>query len=66
MKISNGLFIVCIGSFIIMLSPIYGKDGAANMPMMFTGLAIAVIGGIFVYRKIKKGKNDQDQGDDKK
>ncbi|EIA19858.1 hypothetical protein X560_1031 [Listeria fleischmannii 1991] len=66
MKIANGLFIMSIGLLIIMMSPSYGKNGAANMPFMITGIVIVVIGAVLVFIKVKKGKNKDGQGGDKK
>lgn len=66
MKIANGLFIISIGLLIIMLSPSYGKNGAANVPFMVTGLVIVLIGAILVFIKVKKGKKNDGQGGDKK
>ncbi|WP_088810166.1 MULTISPECIES: DUF3188 domain-containing protein [Listeria] len=66
MKIANGLFIMSIGLLIIMLSPSYGKNGAANVPFMVTGLVIVLIGVVLVFIKVKKGKKNDGQGGDKK
>ncbi|EUJ16728.1 DUF3188 domain-containing protein [Listeria aquatica] len=63
MKLANSLFIVCIGLMIIMFSPSFGKNGAASMPMMVTGLVIAAIGAIYVFKGLK---NKKGQGGDKK
>ncbi len=49
-----------------MLSPSYGKNGAANVPFMVTGLVIVLIGAILVFIKVKKGKKNDGQGGDKK
>lgn len=54
MKIVNALFLISIGLIIIMFSPSYGKDGMASVPLLVTGLAVVLIGCVFIVLKSVK------------
>ncbi|EAD6824266.1 DUF3188 domain-containing protein [Listeria monocytogenes] len=58
MKIVNALFLISIG-LIIMFSPSYGKDGMASVPLLVTGLAVVLIGCVFIVLKIRKDKKEK-------
>ena len=59
MKIVNALFLISIGLSIIMFSPSYGKDGMASVPLLVTGLAVVLIGCVFIVLKIRKDKKEK-------
>ncbi|HAO5937998.1 DUF3188 domain-containing protein [Listeria sp. FSL L7-0233] len=59
MKIVNALFLISIGLIIIMFSPSYGKDGMASVPLLVTGLAVVLIGSVFIVLKIRKDKKEK-------
>ncbi|EAD6123255.1 DUF3188 domain-containing protein, partial [Listeria monocytogenes] len=43
----------------IMFSPSYGKDGMASVPLLVTGLAVVLIGCVFIVLKIRKDKKEK-------
>ncbi|EGJ3402471.1 DUF3188 domain-containing protein, partial [Listeria monocytogenes] len=53
------LFLISIGLIIIMFSPSYGKDGMASVPLLVTGLAVVLIGCVFIVLKIRKDKKEK-------
>lgn len=52
---ANGLFIMSLGLIIIVFSPTMGGN-STNLPMMFTGILVVVLGGLMVFLKKKKDK----------
>lgn len=63
MKVTNGLFIICMGLLIIMFSPKYGSDRQANPVMLIIGLIIAFVGGITVFIRLKQDRKNKKDGE---